>query len=156
MARKIFFDLDGTLYDLYGQENWLPRLLSEDTTIFTEGDMLVNLTELVKIMLVLKGLGYSFGVVTWTPKEVSKNYCRRVRYAKEKWLRENFGDIFDEIHVLSYGNNKNRYAKDGSILFDDEKKNRQDWSSKDGFAFGVNDILGILHAISTGAVEFCG
>ena len=37
MKRKIvYLDMDGTIADLYGINNWLERLRDEDSTIFTE------------------------------------------------------------------------------------------------------------------------
>ena len=31
---KVFFDLDGTLFNLYGKENWLELLKEEDPSAF--------------------------------------------------------------------------------------------------------------------------
>ena len=32
MERKIYFDMDGTIADLYGVDNWLEMLINEDAT----------------------------------------------------------------------------------------------------------------------------
>ena len=32
MKKKIYFDMDGTFYNLYGYENWLECILSEKTS----------------------------------------------------------------------------------------------------------------------------
>ena len=43
MKRKIvYLDMDGTIADLYGINNWLERLRDEDSTIFTECETLIT------------------------------------------------------------------------------------------------------------------
>ena len=39
----INFDMDGTIADLYGVENWLDYLIAEDTTPYTEAEPLLRL-----------------------------------------------------------------------------------------------------------------
>lgn len=34
--KTIYFDMDGTIANLYGVDNWLPRLRSEDATPYEE------------------------------------------------------------------------------------------------------------------------
>ena len=34
MTTKIYFDLDGTVYDLYSIENWEPKLRAENVEVF--------------------------------------------------------------------------------------------------------------------------
>ena len=46
MARKILFDLDGTVADLYGTENWLELLLNETKGLFRNLKVMTN-TEII-------------------------------------------------------------------------------------------------------------
>lgn len=32
--QKVYLDMDGTIYNLYGRENWLEKLLSGDESVF--------------------------------------------------------------------------------------------------------------------------
>ena len=57
MSKKIYFDLDGTVYDLYNMENWLEKLRSETEKVFTEGDFLGNYENLQKKKKKLIGYG---------------------------------------------------------------------------------------------------
>ena len=42
MSKKIYFDLDGTVYNLYGIENWLQYLNEEKSEVFTIGEFMVD------------------------------------------------------------------------------------------------------------------
>ena len=49
---------------------------------------------------------------------------------------------FDEINIVKYGTPKQIFARtENDILFDDEEKNRDNWTGK---AFDVNAIIEIL------------
>ena len=72
-----------------------------------------------------------------------------VRNAKIRYINKYFNGIFDEIHVIQYGKNKNQYAENGYILFDDEMPNRISWNEKNGIAYDVINLLGILENILT-------
>ena len=63
--------------------------------------------------------------------------------AKKEWLKRHLASVkFDEIHIVKYGTPKQTFAKtENDILFDDEEKNRNDWTGK---AFDVNEIIEIL------------
>jgi hypothetical protein len=52
---------------------------------------------------------------------------------------------WDEINIVKHGTPKENYCKTPfDVLFDDEAKNRENWS---GIAFDVNDILGMLKTL---------
>ena len=62
-----------------------------------------------------------------------------------KWLKEHLGSVqFDEIHIIPYGTPKSTVAPKGSILFDDEERNRKEWKGK---AYPPEMIFEILKAI---------
>ena len=52
--KKIYFDMDGTVYDLYGMDNWLEMLRNEERGAFLYGDTLVNMNELEDVCLLKK------------------------------------------------------------------------------------------------------
>ena len=47
---KIWFDMDGTIADLYGVEGWLEMLMNEDATPYAIAKPLVNLSALARLM----------------------------------------------------------------------------------------------------------
>ena len=42
----VYFDMDGTIADLYGAKDWLPRLRAYDAKIYAEARPLCNMNTL--------------------------------------------------------------------------------------------------------------
>ena len=137
-----YFDMDGTIADLYGIENWLDYLLEEDTYPYEKALPLVDCEKLRKIMEKKKLEGYNFGIISWTSKKGTKEYNKKVRKSKLAWLEKYFPDCFSEIHIIKYGTPKHWVAKNHGILFDDEIENREKWNQ--GESFSEKDIFTIL------------
>lgn len=131
--KKIYFDMDGTIADLYGVENWLPMLRAEDATPYRIAKPLINITELNVLCGLLRRQGYEIGVISWLSKESSKEYKKVVRAAKREWLKKYFPACGNEIHLVQYGTPKHSIVKaKGAILFDDEYKNGISWERNGG------------------------
>ena len=60
MEKKIYFDMDGTFYNLYGYEGWLDCILSEHTECYTKSSLLVDYDKFVMVLSELKEKGYPF------------------------------------------------------------------------------------------------
>lgn len=146
MTRAIYFDMDGTIANLYGVEGWLEALEKEYTRPYREAKSLINMRELGRELNRLQRAGYIIGIVSWLSKTGTEEYNERVRLEKQKWLARHIGAVhWDEIHIVNYGTPKTTVVNipDG-ILFDDEERNRKEWDLGDGIAFDVNNILEIL------------
>lgn len=143
MTTTIFFDMDGTIADLYGVENWLDYLIALDALPYENAKPLIRLNTLARILNRLQKQGYKIGVISWLAKNSNTDYDEKVTKAKKEWLKKHLASVnFDEIHIVKYGTPKQTFAKTGNdILFDDEEKNRNDWTGK---AFDVNEIIEIL------------
>lgn len=143
MTTTIFFDMDGTIADLYGVENWLDYLIASDALPYEIAKPLIRLNTLARILNKLQKQGYKVGVISWLAKNSNTDYDEKVTKAKKEWLKKHLASVnFDEIHIVKYGTPKQTFAKtENDILFDDEKKNRNDWTGK---AFDVNEIIEIL------------
>lgn len=143
MTTTIFFDMDGTIADLYGVENWLDYLIASDALPYEIAKPLIRLNALARILNRLQKQGYKIGVISWLAKNSNTAYDEKVTRAKKEWLKKHLASVnFDEIHIVKYGTPKQTFAKtENDILFDDEEKNRNDWTGK---AFDVNEIIGIL------------
>ena len=146
MTTTIFFDMDGTIADLYGVNNWLNYLLASDTLPYEIAKPLVKLNSLARILNRLQRNGYKIGIISWLSKSGSDEYNNAVAEVKKNWLRKHLASVkFDEIHIVNYGTPKQVFAKTGNdILFDDEKPNRDNWTGK---AFDVDKIIEILKGI---------
>lgn len=142
----IFFDLDGTLADLYNVEGWLDMLLASDALPYEIAKPLVRLSALARLLNNLQKKGYRIGIISWLSKGSSPEYDKDVTAAKKKWLKNHLKSVdFDEINIISYGTPKEQFAKTANdVLFDDEAQNRVNWT---GRAFNVNDILGVLKTL---------
>lgn len=144
----IYFDVDGTFYNLYGFYGWLDCILSEKTECYTQSDLLVNKDEFIIILNSLKKKGYKLGIITWLAKNSTKNYENKVRKAKYRYINKHFSNLFDEVHILRYGTNKSKYCKGkNTILFDDEENNRKQWKEKNGISYDVINLLETLQKL---------
>ena len=143
---KICFDMDGTIANLYGVENWLDYLMTEDVKPYAEAKVMLNMNSLAKLLNNLQKKGNKIAVISWLSKCGSPDYDARVTEAKKNWLAKHLGSVnFDEINIVKYGTSKSLFCSSANdILFDDEKPNRENWL---GNAYDVNNILEILKAI---------
>lgn len=127
--KKIYFDMDGTVYDLYEMENWLEMLRNEEKGAFTLGNALVNMDELKEVCLRLIAKGYQIGIITWLPMGASLEYCEICTKEKREWAEKNMPYI-SEFYALEYGVPK-QYAPARRAaemwLVDDNKEVREMW-----------------------------
>ena len=140
----IWFDMDGTIADLYSVENWLPMLRAEDPTPYIEAKPLLRMCDLARRLNMLQKAGFKIGVISWTSKGGSDAYNEEVANAKREWLSKHLASVtFDKIDIVPYGTPK--YEGRNGILFDDEKQNRLGWdTTPENLAFDVDNILEVL------------
>ena len=131
MENKILvFDMDGTIADLYGVDNWLADLRAESPRPYEEAKPLYDMTALKVIVTCLQNMSWHIVVTTWLAKGASKEYNRLVREAKLAWL-EKYEFPYDEIHLIKYGTTKadcTRKLGGFQILVDDNEKIRKGWN----------------------------
>ena len=146
MTTTIFFDMDGTIANLYGVDHWLDYLIAMDTLPYEIAKPLIRLNVLARLLNKLQREGYKIGVISWLAKNSNTDYDENVTRVKKEWLKKHLASVnFDEIHIVKYGTPKQTFAKtENDILFDDEEKNRNDWTGK---AFDVNEIIEILRGV---------
>ena len=147
--KTIYFDMDGTIADLYSVENWLPKLRAYDESPYMEAAPLLRLCTLARRLNTLKRKGYRIGIVSWLSKDPNPVYGAKVTAAKYYWLEKHLPSVdFDEIRIVPYGTPKSTTISDPhGILFDDEAPNRKEWETAGGEAYGVENILEILASL---------
>lgn len=139
---KIVWDMDGTIADLYGVDNWLAYLRAFDPTPYLAAKPLVNMSRLAYWLNKLQAKGHKLVIVSWLSKESNPKYDKLVTDAKIKWLNQHLPSVkWDEIHIVAYGRDKWEIAKDG-ILFDDDMRNHKAW--KNGNSYFPTDIFDVL------------
>lgn len=145
MNKAIYFDMDGTIADLYGVENWLSYLIERNPLPYEIAKPLIRLSALARKLNKLQALGWKIGVVSWLSKEDNPDYNKVVTEAKKMWLKKHLASVhFDDVKIVSYGTPKSTVVNEIGILFDDEERNRIEWNNAGGNAYDVNNILEVL------------
>ena len=143
MTKAIYFDMDGTIANLYGVDNWLDYLAKYDSTPYEVAKPMLNMSVLARILNRLQRKGYIIGIISWLSKTSTPEYDEKVRQAKTNWLKKHIKSVkFDSIQIVYYGTPK--YTLGKGILFDDEIKNRDAWGEN---AYDVDNILGVLKTL---------
>lgn len=146
MRKEIWFDMDGTIVDLYGVDGWFADLRSENARPYEIATPLINLSALARLLHHAQRNGYQIGVISWLARGASAEYDEMVRAAKIAWLARHMPSVeWDRVEIVQYGEYKERVCgyTDG-ILFDDEENNRRHWC---GAAYDQNEILNVLRAL---------
>lgn len=143
---KVCFDMDGTIANLYGVENWLDYLVAENVKPYKEAAAMLNMSALARSLNRIQKNGVKIAVISWTSKNGSAEYNKAVAEVKRAWLKKHLPSVkWNEINIVAYGYNKANFAESTEdVLFDDEEKNRINWTGK---AYDVNNILGVLRTI---------
>lgn len=145
MEKAIWFDMDGTIANLYGEENWLADIIAERTTPYANAKPLVNMNSLARLLNRLTKNGYTVNIISWTAKNGTEKYNTEVAEVKKAWLKKHLASVnFTNIDIVPYGTCKGENRN--GILFDDEMKNRMEW--KNGIALNVNNIIETLKTIA--------
>lgn len=163
MSVKIYFDMDGTLFDLYNKENWLNMLENERPGVFKEygenGGLMQGLEsevcDIYEQIAWLQHEGVSFGVISLLPFAVSPEYEEICREEKLEWLKTYF-PMITEIHIIPYGVAKQKAITKRAktmYLIDDNAEICNAWTTaKQRRAFQVSedftarDVLGQIIA----------
>ena len=140
MGKTIYFDMDGTLYDLYGCAHWLEKLETENVEVYREGAPLHNLAALARKLNSMRRNGFNIGVISWTSKNGSEKFNREVEEVKREWLARHLPSVqFNEIHIVDYGVSKKEVARDkNGWLIDDDERVLKDWGT---LSFAPNRLI---------------
>lgn len=145
MNKAIYFDMDGTIADLYGVSGWLADLEAENVRPYAEAKPLLNLSLLARYIHKAQRMGYTVGVISWLSKTGSPAYNEAVAAVKREWLAKHLPSVeWDEIHIVKYGTPKSACRTCPGILFDDEQRNLDEWGAG---AVIASDLLEILRSL---------
>ena len=147
--KTIWFDMDGTLGNLYAVEGWLSMLRAYDPAPYAEAEVMLNMSLLARYLNRLQEAGYQIGIISWLSKCPTPEYDEAVTAAKLVWLKKHLRSVsWDAIRIVAYGTPKSSFMEnDDDILFDDEAPNREEWK---GEAYKPNQILEVLKELLKG------
>lgn len=141
---NIYLDMDGTIADLYAVPNWLDQLKAENPLPYEQAKPLIDMELLAEL---LKSPLVSANILSWTSKGGTREYNRKVRYSKLRWLQAHGLDInnIDRFIIVPYGTNKADATgiklNQTHYLFDDELNNRLQWLNAGGTAYSHEKII---------------
>lgn len=130
MSKKIFFDLDGTLYNLYEIDNWLDSLQYEDATVFERGDFIGDYERFMNVVKELLAKGFTFGVISWLPMYATPEFEAECAKVKETWVKK-YLPFVDEMTFQRYGTPKQNAIQRKAqtmYLLDDSKEVGRVWA----------------------------
>ena len=143
MVNKIWFDMDGTIANLYAVSGWLDMLRAYDPTPYAKAEPMVNMSALARLLHKAQRMGYEVGIISWLSKTSTAEYDMAVTAVKVEWLRKHLPSVeWDEVKIVAYGTPKHELCE--GILFDDEEHNRTAWGEG---AYEPNEIMNILRGL---------
>ena len=126
MKKAFWFDMDGTLADLYGVENWEYKLRHNDPSPYICARPLLSMTSLARLLHKVQRRGYKIGIISWTSRGGTEEYNEQVKQAKLSWLAKHLKSVnFDYLDIVEYGTPKEDNRS--GFLFDDDERNRKQW-----------------------------
>lgn len=143
----ICFDMDGTIFDLYGVENWLDYLINSNPLPYEVAKPMINFSRLARLIHRVQALGYKVEIISWLSKNSTFEYDIAVTKAKINALINHLPSVeWNEIYIVPYGTPKSEVTKaEYAILFDDEAKNRNEWTK--GQAYTPDMIFEVLKGL---------
>lgn len=129
MNKAIIFDMDGTIADFYGVDDWLKDLHNENTRPYDIAKPIYDMEILNAILDVLRLQGWRIIITTWLAKNSTEEFKKATRESKKAWLAK-YRFPYDEIHLVQYGTTKadcTRHLGGMQILIDDNEKIRKGW-----------------------------
>jgi phosphoglycolate phosphatase-like HAD superfamily hydrolase len=143
MENKVLvFDMDGTIADLYGVDNWLEDLKAENPRPYEKAKPIYPADILNTLLEIFKANGWRIVVTTWLAKGSTKEYDNLVREAKLAWL-DKYDFPYDEIHLVKFGTTKancTRHLGGFQVLVDDNEAIRNGWHLGDTINANENVI----------------
>jgi len=130
MTKKVYFDMDGTIANLYAVDKWLENIHNEVENMYKNLEPMVDMNLLQTICKDLQMVGYKIGVITWLPPG-RKEYREKIAKEKREWLAR-YMPIVEEIHIQEYMTPKQTAITTITgrmILVDDNEEVRNKWNT---------------------------
>lgn len=153
MIKALVFDMDGTIADFYGVENWLSDIRSENPAPYLNAEPLFDMITLVSLLERARELGIKVIIDTWLAKDSSEEFKTETRKAKRDWLNK-YNFPYDNFHGIQYGRTKadaiRNYISEEAILFDDNEQVRKGWTLGRTVDPTKEDIISVIENLLKG------
>lgn len=128
----ICFDMDGVLADLFGQEDWLEKLNTNQAAPYFNAAPLVDTEYLNEIITLFNDwFGVPTYIISWGSKECDWYFDKQTEKTKRYWLDKFLPAIpAENIFVVPYGIDKSTLVQNACtypVLFDDTVPNCDNW-----------------------------
>lgn len=153
MKKAIVLDMDGTLADLYGCNNWQYCLdVSMSTEPYETAKPLVNIKQLNYVLNLLRLQGWTIVVNSWLSKNDNPDFHKRIVTAKQNWLSK-YGIVYDRAVFTKYGVDKSECVRDYdmAVLVDDNETVRNSFK---GYALPETNIVRNLTSLLERAYDY--
>ena len=125
MKKTIYFDMDNTLNRFYQVPNWIPRLQSDDASVYYDAQPWYKYISLLKNY---KSNGYKVIILTCLSYDTNKERDEDTIYYKKEWLKDYVGmEYIDDVRIIPYTHHKEDYADEHGILVDDDDRVLVNW-----------------------------
>lgn len=158
----IWFDMDGTIAELYKVPGWLEMLRANDWSVYDKCLPRAHFDRINNAIEALIENGWQVGVITWASKGIGwHDGCAEIGDVKFNWLNRFFPALADgKFACLPYGESKAQFllemgdAGEVNYLVDDNKEVREDWRahSCEGCAFKTINATRPFHRDLEGLV----
>ena len=126
MNKIVYFDMDGTISDLYGVTNVFKRLDSLDANVYYEAK---PIDKYINMLKEFHNMGYKVVILSCLGMISDKQFDEDTICNKNKWLDEYVGKQYiDERIYIPNTKHKEQYIKEYGILVDDDTRVLCNWN----------------------------
>ena len=126
MNKIVYFDMDGTLADLYGVTNVFKRLDALDANVYSEAKPIDTYINMLKEF---KNMGYKVVILSCLGMISDKQFDKDTVRNKGLWLDKYVGKQYiDERIYIPNTKHKEQYINEYGILVDDDDKVLMNWN----------------------------
>lgn len=139
MKNIVYFDMDGTLADLYGVRDVFKRLDTLDASVYAEAS---PLHKYISYLKEFKEMGYKVVILSCLGMISSPTFDKDTIQYKNEWLDKYIGkEYIDDRIYIEYTKHKENYVTEGGLLVDDDATVLRNWKWDRIHAINENKII---------------
>ena len=139
MNNYVYFDMDGTISDLYGVHNVFNRLDNLDATPYLEAK---PINKYINMLKEFKTMGYHVCILSCLGIISEDKFDKDTIHYKNEWLNRYIGSKYiDERIYIPNTKHKEQYITHPGILVDDDDRVLVNWNGDRIKAINDNKML---------------